>query len=132
MQSHLHLHVAPRLPSIVMRHLQPRPLKPALDIEPLIVLTTVQNRLIAADLLRDKIKRLNNAQPQLLALLVLGDSNVLNVPDKPELVDEFALDDERTRADDGVGAVRDAEEVVRVVARGHPGVALVPLLWGVG
>jgi len=115
-----------------MRHLQPRPLKPALDIEPLIGLTTVQNRLIAADLLRDKIKRLNNAQPQLLALLVLGDSNVLNVPDKPELVDEFALDDERTRADDGVGAVRDAEEVVRVVARGHPGVALVPLLWGVG
>jgi hypothetical protein len=114
-----------------MRHLQPRPLKPTLDIKPLVGLTTVQNRLIAADLLRDKVERLDNAEPQLLALLVLGDGNVLNVPDEAELVDEFALDDERAGADDGVGAVGDAEEVVCVVARGHPRVALVPLLLGV-
>lgn len=122
----------PSSPPIIMRHLQPRPLKPTLDIKTLIGLTTVQNRLIAADLLRDKVERLNNPEPEFLALLILGDGNVLNVPDEPELVDEFALDDERARADDGVGAVGDAEEVVRVVARGHPGVALVPLLLGGG
>jgi hypothetical protein len=44
-------------------------------------------------------------------------------------MDEFALDDEGAGADDGGGGVGDAEEEVGVVARGHPCVALVPLLF---
>jgi hypothetical protein len=111
-----------------MRHLQPRPLEPTLDIKPLIRLTAIQNRLVAPRLLRHKVQRLDDAQPQLLALLVLRNGNVLNVSDEPELVDEFTLDDQRAGADDVGGGVGDAEEEVGVGARGHPGVAFVPLL----
>jgi hypothetical protein len=111
-----------------MRHLQPRPLKPTLDIKPFVRLATIQNCLIAPSLLRHKIQRLNNAQSQFLALLIHRNSDVFNVSDKPELVDEFALDDQRAGADDVGGGVGDAEEEVGVGARGHPGVAFVPLL----
>lgn len=45
-----------------MRHLQPGPPKPALDIEALIRLTTVQNSLVAANLLGDEIERLDKFQ----------------------------------------------------------------------
>jgi hypothetical protein len=111
-----------------MRHLQPRPLKPTLDIEPLIRLRAIQNRLITPRLLRHKVQRLDDPQTQLLALLVLRHRNILNVSDKPQLMDEFALDDQRAGAHDGRGCVRDAEEEVCVGARGHPRVAFVPLL----
>jgi hypothetical protein len=76
-----------------MRHLQPGPLKPALDIEPLVRLTAIQNTLIAADLLGHGIQGLDDAQTELLPLLVLGHGNVFNVTDEPEVVDELALDD---------------------------------------
>lgn len=112
-----------------MRHLQPCPLEPALDIESLIRLTAVQDRLVAANLLSDKVQRLNNSQTQLLALLVLGDSNVLDVADQTELVDELALDDEGAGADDLLFAVEDADQKVGVVAGRHPCVALVPCLF---
>jgi hypothetical protein len=111
-----------------MRHLQPRPLKPTLDIEPLIRLATIQNRLVTPRLLRHKIQRLDDAQSQFLALLVLRNSDIFNVSDKPELVDEFAFDNQRAGADDVGRGVGDAEEEVGVGARGHPGVAFVPLL----
>ena len=62
-----------------MRHLQPRPLKPTLDIKPLIRLTTIQNRLVAARLLGNEIQRLDNLQPKLFPLLVFRDSDVFDV-----------------------------------------------------
>ena len=46
-------------------------------------------------------------------------------------MDELALDDERTGADDSGGRVEDGEEEVLVVVLGEPLVALVPLLTGV-
>ena len=70
-----------------MRHLEPRPLEPALDIEPLVRLGAVENRLVAAHVLGDIIERLDDAQPQLLALLVLRDRDVLDVADQAEVVD---------------------------------------------
>jgi hypothetical protein len=71
---------------IVVRHLQTRPLKPALDIEALVCLRTVKNGLVATHILRNKVQRLDNPQPKLLALLVLCDSNILNMADEPEVV----------------------------------------------
>lgn len=50
------------LPPIIMRHLQPRPLKPTLDIKPLIRLTAVQYTLVTPHLLRHIIQRLNDPQ----------------------------------------------------------------------
>lgn len=111
-----------------MCHLQPCPLKPTLDIEPLIRLTAIQNRLITPNLLSYKVQRLNNPQAQFLALLVFGDCNVLNVADQTELVDELALDDESAGADDFLFVVEDAEKEVGVVAGRHPCVALIPCL----
>ena len=56
-----------------MRHLQRLPLIPALDIEPFIDLATVENRLVTADVLGDIVKRVNQLQPKLFALLVFED-----------------------------------------------------------
>jgi hypothetical protein len=47
-------------------------------------------------------------------------------------VDEFALDDERARADDARRRVEDREEEVLVVVLGEPFVACVPILRGRG
>ena len=111
-----------------MRHLQPRPLEPTLDVKPLIRLGAVQDALVAADLLGDEIQRLDDAQTELLALLVLGDGDVLDVADETQVVDEFALDDQRAGADYAGGGVEDAEEEVGVVVAGEPFVACVPCL----
>ena len=69
-----------------MCHFQASPLEPTLDIEPLFRLRAVQDSLIAARILRHKVQRLNDTQPQLLPLLILRDSNVLYVTDLAELV----------------------------------------------
>lgn len=68
-------------PLVIVRHLQAYSPEAALDVEALVVLAAVENRLIATLLLGDEIKRLDDAQAQLLALLVLGDGNVLDVAD---------------------------------------------------
>lgn len=116
-----------RLP-VVMRHLEPSPPETALNIEALVRLGAVQYALVAADLLRNKVERLDGAQAKLLALLVLRDGNVLDVADEPEVVDELALDDEGTGADDAVRRVEDGEQEVLVIVLREPLVALVPLL----
>ena len=100
------------LPSVVVRHLQTSPLEPTLDVEPLVRLAAIQDGLVTPDLLSHEIQRLNDPRPQLLALLVLGHSNVLDVSNKPQLVDELALDDQRTGADDMLGGVEDGDQEV--------------------
>lgn len=69
-----------------MRHLQPSPLKAALDVEALVGLAAVEDGLVAADLLGDEVESLDEAEAQLLALLILGDGDVLDVADQPEVV----------------------------------------------
>jgi hypothetical protein len=56
-----------------MRHLQRLPLIPTLDIESLIYVAAVENRLVTADVLRDIVQRVEQLQPQLFALLVFED-----------------------------------------------------------
>lgn len=115
-----------------MGHLEPSPPEATLHIETLIRLRTIQNALVAADLLSDVVQSLYYAQAELLALLVFGHSNVLNMADEPEVVDELALDDQGTCADNARGGVEDGEEEVLIVVPGEPLVALVPLLDGGG
>jgi hypothetical protein len=68
-------------------HLEAGSSETALHVEALVRLAAVQNGLVAADLLGDEIERLDDAETQLLALLVLGDRNVLDVADETETVD---------------------------------------------
>ena len=71
----------------VVRHLQTGPPEAALYVEALVRLAAVQDRLVATDLLGHEIESLDETQAQLLALLVLGDGNVLDVSDEAEAVD---------------------------------------------
>ena len=70
-----------------MGHLAARPLVPALDIEAFICLAAVQDGLIAAQLLGEVVEGSNDAEPELLALLVLVDGNVFDVASRAERVD---------------------------------------------
>ena len=62
-----------------MRHFQPGFPKTALDVEALVRLAAVEDGLVAADVLGDEVECLNEAQAQFLALLVLGDRDVLDM-----------------------------------------------------
>lgn len=111
-----------------MGHLKPSPPEAALDVETLVRLGAVQNGLVAADLLSYEVERLDDAQAEFLALLVLGDGDVFDVADETEVVDEFTLDDEGAGADDARSGVEDGDHEVLVVVLREPLVALVPLL----
>lgn len=75
---------------MVMSHLKAGPPKAALDVEALVGFAAVEYCLIASHLLGNVVERLNKAQTQLLALLVLGDGDVLNVANGAEIVDAGA------------------------------------------
>lgn len=71
---------------VVVGHLQPGPLKAALDVEALVRLAAVEDCLVGADLFGDEVEGLDQAQAQLLALLVLCDRDILNMTDQAEVV----------------------------------------------
>jgi hypothetical protein len=75
---------------VVVRHLQTRPLEATLDVEPLVRLRAIKNSLVATHILRNKVQRLDDPQTELLALLVLCDSNIFDVADEAEVVDAAA------------------------------------------
>lgn len=144
-------------PLVVVSHLQASPPEAALDVEALVGLAAVQDALVAADLLGDEVEGLDDAQAELLALLVLGDRDVLNVSDGAEVVDaiilrtrglvmgyiarqisdgkglgnvQLALDNQGTGAhDNALGGILDRDDVVAAVGR-HPFVLLQELVLG--
>lgn len=71
---------------VVVGHLQSSPLEAALDVEALVGLAAVEDRLVGADLFGDEVEGLDQAQAQLLALLVLCDGDILDVSDQAEVV----------------------------------------------
>lgn len=72
---------------VVVSHLEAGPPETALDVETLVGLAAVENGLVAADLFGDEVERLDQAQTQLLALLVLGHCDILNVANLCERMD---------------------------------------------
>lgn len=72
---------------VIVRHLQAGAPKPALDVEPLVGLAAVEDGLVAPRLRGNVVERLDQPQAQLLALLVLGHRDVLDVSDRAEVVD---------------------------------------------
>lgn len=72
---------------VVVCHLQAGATEPALDVEALVGFAAVKNALVAADLGRHVVEGLDDAQAELLALLVLCDGDVFDVADEAEVVD---------------------------------------------
>lgn len=72
---------------VVVRHLESRPLEAALDVEALIGLAAVKDRLVAANLVGNEVEGLNQPKTQLLPLLILCDRDILDVGDRTETVD---------------------------------------------
>ena len=76
---------------VIMRHLKTRSLESALDIETLVRLRTIQNCLVAADFLGDKIERLDELEAEFLSLLVFCDRDVFDVSYETEVVDTVQI-----------------------------------------
>ena len=72
-----------------------------------------QTHLIAPNLLRHKVQRLYNPQPQLLPLLIPRDCNVLNVSHTAQVVNKLPLHHQCACADNLVGAVQHNQDKVR-------------------
>ena len=70
-----------------MCHLKTRPLEPALDVEAFVCFGAVQNGLVAANVFRNIIQGLDDAQTEFLALLIFCDGDVFDVADEAEVVD---------------------------------------------
>lgn len=138
---------------MVMSHLQAGPPKAALDVEALVGLAAIKNCLVASHLFGDVVERLDEAQTQLLALLVLSDGDILDVTNRAEVVDtgarrgvlavpcepkegdcflQLAFRQQTASTDDpwwaGGGVLDDENEVAAVLPR-NPVVALLPLLF---
>ena len=77
-----------------MRHLEAGPPEAALDVEALVGLAAVEDGLVAADLLGDEVERLDEAQAELLALLVLRHRDVLDVAYETQAVDTVLVERE--------------------------------------
>ena len=72
---------------MVVSHLQTSAAETALDVEALVGLATVEDGLVAADLLGDVVEGFDEAQAELLALLVASDGNVFDVSYGAQAVD---------------------------------------------
>lgn len=66
---------------VVVGHLKTCAAEAAFDVEALVGLAAIEDRLVTANLLGDEVEGLDDAQTKLLALLVLGDGDVLDVAD---------------------------------------------------
>lgn len=105
---------------VVVGHLKTSSSEPALDVEALVGVAAVEDALVAANLLGDVVEGLDQAEAELLALLVLGDGDVLDVADLAQAVDEFVLDNQGAGSHDRVllsGSVLNANDVVAVLGQ---------------
>ena len=102
----------PAVHFVIMSHLQSGPLEATFDIEALVCLAAIQDRLIAAYLFGNMVECLDDPQPKFLALLVLCNSDVLNVTHKTHVVDKLALNNYGAGANDGLRGIEDNEDEV--------------------
>lgn len=72
---------------VVVGHLKASSSEPALDVEALVGVAAVEDALVAANLLGDVVEGLDQAEAELLALLILGDGDVFDVADLAQAVD---------------------------------------------
>ena len=71
---------------VIVRHLQSRPLEPAFDVEALVCLGAVEDRLVAADFFSHVVEGLNDPQAEFLPLLIFSNCDVFDVSHLTEVV----------------------------------------------
>jgi hypothetical protein len=72
---------------VVVGHLKASSSESALDVKALVGVAAVEDALVAANLLGDVVEGLDQAEAELLALLILGDGDVFDVADLAQAVD---------------------------------------------
>lgn len=140
-----------------MRHFEPGPAEATLDVEPLVRFGAIEDGLVAANLLGNVVKGLNDPQAELLPLLVLRDGDVFDVANEAEIVDaergrmlakssraltfgeartvpgapdvQFPFDYECTCPDYPLSAICDAQQKVFAIPALEPVIPLVKLLF---
>lgn len=85
---------------VVVGHLKASSSESALDVEAFVGVAAVEDALVTANLLGDVVEGLDQAEAELLALLILGDGNVLDVADLAQTVD--AVGEKKSRLAAGV------------------------------
>jgi hypothetical protein len=71
---------------VVMGHLETGSSKAALNVKTFVSLAAVENALVTASLLGNKVEGLDDSEAEFLALLVLCDGDILNVADGAKTV----------------------------------------------
>ena len=85
-----------------------------------VCLAAIEDRLVAAHVLRDLRERLDDAEAEFLALHLAGNGDVLDVPNAAEPAQKFALHKDAAGAHDLIGLARDDDEdVVRPRLAAH-------------
>lgn len=95
-----------------MCHLESSSFEAALDVEPFIGLAAVQDTLVTSDLLRQVVQSRYDPQPELLALLVLVDGNVLDVSNQAHVMYKLAFHHHGASANHPRGRVADDKDVI--------------------
>lgn len=76
---------------VVVSHLQSSSSEATLDVKSLVRFATVEDGLVATDLVGDEVERFDQSQSQLLALLVLGDCNIFDVANLAKSMDTVRI-----------------------------------------
>lgn len=75
---------------VVVCHLKTGSSKTTLDVKPFVGVATVEDALVTARLLGDKVESLNEPKPEFHPLLVFGNSNVFDVADSAKIVNAIS------------------------------------------
>lgn len=75
-----------------------------------VVQAAVQNGLVAALLIRNRLQRVDKLDSHLTSLHLLGNDNVLNVTTRAASSDELAFDEQGTRGHHAVGCTLDDDD----------------------
>lgn len=97
---------------VIVRHLKSSSLETALDVEPFVGFATIKNTLVASNIFCNVVQGLYDPQSKLLALLVFVYRNVLDMADPAQAMDEFALYNDCSRADNARVRVANDKNVI--------------------
>lgn len=99
---------------VVMGHLKACPPETALDVKTLVGFTAVQDALVATNLFGDVVEGLDDSKAKFLALLVLCNGDIFNMPNGTEIVNAFgAMSAVHSEIDEGLRDTYNLRSTIR-------------------